>query len=154
MNDIQKQDQSPLFQRVVSILEQARSNVVRTVNAQMVAAYWLIGREIVEEEQQGEVKAAYGKRLIEELSSRLTEHYGKGFSTTNLKYFRIFYLAFPDRSVEIGHPAGDELAIPGKSEPRLVTLPRPQGDCEAAGAPRAYGGKPQRGAPSIISWAL
>lgn len=77
---------------------------------------WLTGREIVEEEQQGEVKAAYGKRLIEELSGRLTERYGKGFSTTNLKYFRIFYLAFPDRSVEIGHPAGDELAIPRKRQ--------------------------------------
>lgn len=108
MNEIEKQDRTALFQRVVSILENARSHVVLTVNAQMVAAYWLIGREIVEEEQHGEARAAYGERLIEGLSEMLTQRYGKGFSSTNLKYFRTFYLAFSDRCVdvdiEIGHP--------------------------------------------------
>lgn len=117
MNDIQKQDQSPLFQRVVSILEQARSNVVRTVNAQMVAAYWLIGREIVEEEQQGEVRAAYGKRLIEELSRRLTERYGKGFSVPNLRNFRQFYMTFQNRMPEIHYPTGSELTSDQKRYP-------------------------------------
>ncbi len=69
---ISSENSNVLFERVVSILEQARSNVVRTVNSQMVIAYWMIGREIVDEEQQGESRAEYGKRLIEELSSRLT----------------------------------------------------------------------------------
>lgn len=75
----------------------------------MVAAYWLIGQAIVEEEQQGEGRAAYGAGLIKELSERLTERYGKGFSTTNLAYFRQFYLAFPQRTIPIFHTPGGEL---------------------------------------------
>ena len=139
MNDIQKQDQSPLFQRVVSILEQARSNVVRTVNAQMVAAYWLIGREIVEEEQQGEVRAAYGKRLIEELSRRLTERYGKGFSVPNLRNFRQFYMTFQNRMPEIHYPAGSELTSDQKRYPvgdELATTGKMQR--EEDGAPKSF----------------
>jgi predicted nuclease of restriction endonuclease-like (RecB) superfamily len=96
-----------LFGRVVSILEQAQGNVVRAVNTNMVLAYWLIGREIVQELQGGEERAAYGKQVVEVLSQRLTEHYGKGFSFTNLWYFRQFYLAFQDR-VQIPHPAGGD----------------------------------------------
>ena len=69
-----------LFGRVVSILDQARGNVVRAVNTNMVLAYWLIGHEIVEALQGGEERAAYGKKIIEDLSGRLTERYGKGFS--------------------------------------------------------------------------
>ena len=68
---------SPLFDRVATILEQARANVVQSVNSEMVIAYWLVGREIVEEEQQGEKRAGCGKRLIADLSQRLTERYGK-----------------------------------------------------------------------------
>ena len=64
-----------LFGRVVSILEQARGNVVRAVNSNMVLAYWLIGREIVQELQGGEERAKYGKRVVEDLSARLTERY-------------------------------------------------------------------------------
>jgi len=80
-----------LFDRVASILEQARSNAVKAVNSNMVIAYWLIGREIIQEIQQGEDRAAYGKQLMENLSKALTNKYGKGFSTTNLWYFRQFY---------------------------------------------------------------
>jgi len=96
-----------LFDRVVSILEQARGNVVRAVNSNMVMAYWLIGREIVMALQGGEERAEYGKQVLDTLSIRLTEHYGKGFSVTNLKYFRLFYQAYPDR-LGIRHTAGDE----------------------------------------------
>lgn len=96
-----------LFGRVVSILEQARGNVVRAVNTNMVLAYWLIGREIVQELQGGEERAEYGKQVVEALSARLTERYGKGFSFTNLWYFRQFYIAFQDR-LTIPHPAGGE----------------------------------------------
>ncbi len=56
-----KIDEHTLFDRVVSILEEARSNVVRAVNSNMVMAYWLIGREIVEEIQGGDKRAEYGK---------------------------------------------------------------------------------------------
>ncbi len=105
-----------LFGRVVSILEQARGHVVRTVNSQMVQAYWLIGREIVEELQSGEERAEYGKKVVEVLSVRLTERYGKGFSFTNLWYFRQFYLAFQDR-LRILHPPGGESIESGILQP-------------------------------------
>ena len=75
----------------------------------MVMAYWLIGREIVVEIQGGKERAEYGKQLIETLSLQLTKHYGKGFSPTNLKYFRLFFQAYPSRLNLIRHPAGDEL---------------------------------------------
>ena len=72
-----------LFERVVSILDQARTNVVQSVNYNTVLANWLIGREIVQVVQSGEERAEYGKRLIEALSEQLNSHFGKGFSTTN-----------------------------------------------------------------------
>ncbi|EKF9835333.1 DUF1016 family protein [Vibrio cholerae] len=100
-----EQQLSPLFERVVSILEQARSNVVRSVNHNTVLANWLIGREIVLQLQQGQQRAEYGKQVIEALSARLNRNYGKGFSATNLWYFRQFYLTYPDR-IPIPHPTG------------------------------------------------
>lgn len=102
-----EQQLSPLFERVVSILEQARSNVVRSVNHNTVLANWLIGREIVLQLQQGQQRAEYGKQVIEALSARLNRNYGKGFSATNLWYFRQFYLTYPDR-IPIPHPTGGE----------------------------------------------
>ena len=57
-----------LFDRVVFILEKARANVVRSINNNMVVAYWLIGREIIQEIQGGEERAEYGKQVIEQLS--------------------------------------------------------------------------------------
>lgn len=119
MSDLEKDSTKPdtgLFDRVVSILEQARGNVVRAVNANMVTAYWLIGREIVHELQGGQERATYGKQVIEELSKRLNGKYGKGFSTSNLWYFRQFYVAYEDR-VNIPHPLGGELADPEKIHP-------------------------------------
>ena len=86
-----------LFERVVSILEQARASVVRAVNGHMVLAYWLIGREIVQEIQGGEDRAEYGKKVIAQLSAKLNDKYGRGFSTTNLRYFRTFYSVYSDR---------------------------------------------------------
>ncbi|XZE20314.1 PDDEXK nuclease domain-containing protein [Pirellulaceae bacterium SH449] len=96
-----------LFQRVVAILDQARSNVARSVNTNMVLAYWLIGHEIVQELQGGQERAEYGKQVIENLSARLTERYGRGFSTTNLWYFRQFFQVYSSR-MEILHPPGGE----------------------------------------------
>jgi hypothetical protein len=105
-----------LFQRVASILEQARGRVLRSVNANMVLAYWLIGREIVQELQDGEERAGYGKEVIEKLSSQLTKRYGKGFSTTNLWDFRQFYQSNAGR-LEILHPTGGEFASTQKIRP-------------------------------------
>lgn len=102
-------DGSNLFDRVVSILERARTNSLRAVNNNMVIAYWLIGREIVLEIQGGKERAEYGKQLIEQLSLQLTQKYGRGFSTTNLRYFRTFYTVYADRDPEIRHITGGEL---------------------------------------------
>lgn len=106
-----------LFDRVASILEQARANVVRSVNSNMVLAYWLIGREIVMELQGGEERAEYGKQLLEKLSLQLTGRYGKGFSLANLKNFRQFFLIFSNRLEAIRHPAGSELPMTEKGYP-------------------------------------
>ncbi|MDW7733338.1 MAG: PDDEXK nuclease domain-containing protein [Methanolobus sp.] len=106
---IGKQPQNgELFDRVATILDQARAGVVRSVNNQMVIAYWLIGREIVKEAQGGDQRAEYGKKVLEELSSRLSHRYGKGFSLTNLRYFRLFYQTYAERLPEIRHMACDE----------------------------------------------
>ena len=100
-----------LFDRIVTILEEARGHVVRAVNTSMTLAYWLIGREIVQALQGGDERAAYGKSIVADLSVRLTQRYGKGFSATNLWYFRQFYLAFESRQ-HIPHPPGGELPQP------------------------------------------
>jgi hypothetical protein len=105
-----------LFERVACILEEARLRVVRSVNSNMVLAYWLIGREIVQELQRGEERADYGAKVIEDLSKRLTEQYGKGFSTTNLWYFRQFYQVYFNRLL-ILYPSGGESVKAGKIHP-------------------------------------
>jgi hypothetical protein len=97
-----------LLDRVVSILDQARTNVIKAVNSNMVIAYWLIGREIVQELQHGDPRAEYGKELIKTLSKELNSRYGQGFSTTNIKYFRLFYQTYADREPIIRHKACDE----------------------------------------------
>ncbi|WP_237700391.1 DUF1016 N-terminal domain-containing protein [Acidithiobacillus ferrivorans] len=101
--------QGDLMARVATILDQARTNVLRAVNSNMVIAYWLIGREIVQALQSGEDRADYGSRLLAELSESLKRRYGRGFSVTNLKYFRLFFQAYALRTPEIRHNACDEL---------------------------------------------
>jgi len=98
-----------LFDRIVTILEQARGNVVRAINTNMVLAYWLIGREIVEDLQAGAERAEYGKQMLSDLSTRLIQRYGNGFSVPNLQNFRKFYLAYGTRVVmdhNIQYPRG------------------------------------------------
>ena len=108
MSNIIKVTGDELFTRVVSILEQAKANVVKAVNSNMVIAYWLIGREIVQEIQKGTDRAEYGKKVVESLSENLTEKYGKGFSETNIKYFRLFFQTYSNRQPAIRHLASDE----------------------------------------------
>ena len=85
-----------------TLINEARKQVVHTVNIVMVATYWEIGRRIVEEEQNGNDRAEYGKYLIKNLAEVLTADFGKGFGETNLKYFRQFYLTFPIRHTLCG----------------------------------------------------
>ena len=104
-------DVSSLFERVAGILESGRGRVLHTINHETVLAYWLIGREIIQALQGGEARAQYGNALIADLSKRLTERYGAGFSVVNLKNFRQFYLTYSDRAVSIGSPSGSQLAV-------------------------------------------
>ena len=87
------------YDDVRQILQSARNKTYRAVNTAMVEAYWLIGKRIVEEEQNGKSRAEYGKRLLENLSKSLSNHFGKGFSYANLRNFRQFYLTYPDQEI-------------------------------------------------------
>lgn len=97
--------EASLFAQIRHVVLQARQRSYSAVNAAMVQAYWQIGRHIVEFEQAGQARANYGQRVLPELSKRLTQEFGTGFSQVNLKYFRQFYQCFP-----IGHTACDESA--------------------------------------------
>lgn len=101
-----------IFDRIRNILETARTNVARTVNTTQVVANWLIGREIVEEEQRGKRRADYGQQLVAQLSESLTAAYGRGWSVQSLFYLKQFYLSYPRLlPVEgIFHATGGELA--------------------------------------------
>jgi hypothetical protein len=77
------------------IIAQARARVARSINHELTLAYWHIGRRIVEEEQQGKLRADYGKQLVKDLSSTLATEFGSGFSAPNLWLMRQFYLTFP-----------------------------------------------------------
>lgn len=101
-----------LFNRVATILENARSGAVRAVNGTMVIAYWMIGREIVMELQGGDDRAEYGKQIIKQLSDQLTSRFGRGFSITNLRYFRTFFLTYSSRVPEIRHIGCGESSDP------------------------------------------
>ena len=90
-----KKKTNPLYTRVRTILESSRSNVARSVNTTQVIANWLIGREIVEEEQGGRSRAVYGNRLLEALSKKLTRDFGAGYSAQNLRFIRQLYLEYP-----------------------------------------------------------
>jgi hypothetical protein len=98
MTDIGPPHEDHLYTRIVGILEDARAQVSRTVNTAMVSSYWLIGREIVQVEQAGKERAAYGEQLMRRLSERLTDRFGRGFSVPNLRKMRQFYLTYPGGS--------------------------------------------------------
>lgn len=111
-----------VYGKIREILSNARAKAYRAVNVAMVQAYWEIGRVIVEEEQQGKTKAGYGEYLIKELSSRMTKEFGRGFTLSNIKYFRQFYLSFSighavrgqlsaDQATPTSHAVRDELPI-------------------------------------------
>lgn len=83
-----------LYQTISAILHEARNKVYSAANSAMVEAYWQIGRSIVEYEQNGNARAEYGKAVIKNISERLTKDFGKGFTISNVRYMRQFYLTF------------------------------------------------------------
>jgi predicted nuclease of restriction endonuclease-like (RecB) superfamily len=89
---------TPLVAKLRGLIHSARHAVATRVNTLQVLTNFEIGRRIVEHEQQGAERAEYGKSLLKELSARLTEEFGKGFSERNLRSFRAFYLVYQERT--------------------------------------------------------
>ena len=86
-----------LHQAIRALLLAARAQVRQPVNTAMVQTYWHIGRMMVEDEQGGQKRAAYGKQVLPELAKRLSEEFGAGFDVSNLRNMRRLFLAFPIR---------------------------------------------------------
>jgi len=84
-----------LIEKIGIIYESAKSKIVSAVNTEMLHAYWEIGKDIIEFEQGGKLKAEYGKQLLENLSKDLSLRHGKGFSRSNLNYMRLLYNKYP-----------------------------------------------------------
>ena len=83
-----------IYQEIHDLLHKARQNIISNVNYIMTKTYFLIGKRIVEEEQDGNKRAEYGKNLIKMLSEKLTKEFGKGFSETNLEQMRKFFKVY------------------------------------------------------------
>lgn len=84
-----------IIQDIRDILLSSRTNLAQTVNTTMVQTYWHIGKIIVEDEQKGSTRAAYGKKQLDFISQKLSHEFGKGFDTRNLRNMRKFYSYFP-----------------------------------------------------------
>ena len=83
-----------IYQEIHDLLHNARQNIISNINSTMTKTYFLIGKRIVEEEQNGNKRAEYGKNLIKILSEKLTKEFGKGFSETNLEQMRKFFKVY------------------------------------------------------------
>jgi len=92
---LKKMPSQGVYVRIRKIIEDARGNIARAVNTEMVIAYWKIGKEIVDDEQQGKSRADYGRKLLEGIAKRLTDDFGKGFDSSNLWNMRKFYQTYP-----------------------------------------------------------
>lgn len=111
----------PLYDRIREILESARTSVARSVNTTQVVANWLIGREIVEEEQRGADRAEYGTELLKVLSSQLNQQFGRGFSVSALQYMRSFFLTYP-KLLEKQHALRVEFSAPDSAAEKQHAL--------------------------------
>jgi len=96
MNELRKStDYQLLIDKVGTTYQSAKNNIISAVNTEMLHAYWQIGKDVIEFEQGGKLKAVYGKQLLENLAKDLSLHFGKGFSRSNLNYMRLLYNKFP-----------------------------------------------------------
>jgi hypothetical protein len=95
-----------VYAGLVDLLESARRAAARSVNAVMAATHWEIGRRVIEYEQGGSDRAGYGEGMLKRLSEDLGGRFGRGFSLTNLKQFRKFFLLY--RDIEKGQTVSDQ----------------------------------------------
>jgi predicted nuclease of restriction endonuclease-like (RecB) superfamily len=91
------EDLTPLLTKLRATIQEGRQQALRSVDVIQVRTCWALGRHIVEFEQGGSARAAYGARLLTALADKLTLEFGKGFDPSNLRYMRLFYQAFPNR---------------------------------------------------------
>jgi len=98
-----------LYREIRAVVESARTGAYRAVNTAMVRAYWHVGRLIVEHEQGGKKRAAYGEAVLEDLAGCLTAEFGRGFDVRNLRHMRQFYLSFPPEPT-------DPVEVPGREK--------------------------------------
>lgn len=121
-----------LFEKIAKILDQARTKAFREINMAQVLAYWGIGREIIEFEQKGKIRAEYGKKALVRLSEDLSRKFGRGFSADNLQLMRRFYSTYQDKfqiyetlsrkfqkSEMISNKSAVQQALSAKSKPML-----------------------------------
>lgn len=130
---------APLVAEVRGLIQSARRGVASVVDTFQVLTNFEIGRRIIEHEQQGEKRAAYGKELLKELSARLTEEFGRGFSEDNLARMRKFYVLWKDRDLEF--PRSLRGNLEGHVEPIGSTVPT------------GISAKPSRKSPFTLSWS-
>lgn len=96
MTDKELSPYEDIYSEIRETLLSSRHQAYSAVNFAMVQAYWQIGRIIVEHEQEGSLRSGYGKSVLQELSKRLTEEFGKGFSVRTLQQMKKFYVTFPN----------------------------------------------------------
>ena len=98
-NEIIEMNQSldMLIEESIELIQYARQITAKQVNLVQLMTYYSLGKWIVEEQQEGEERAKYGKQVLKKLSESLTKEFGRGFSETNLEYARKFYLTYADR---------------------------------------------------------
>ena len=99
VGDLPAESYDPLLKGIAGLLSDARRKTARSVNAILTATYWEIGCRIVEFQQEGRERAAYGEALLSRLSADLSARFGRGFSPRNLRQMRLFYLAHPPEKI-------------------------------------------------------
>ncbi len=119
MQDMKSDDN--FFGQVAQLFRDAKRKMSMSVNMAMVYSYYEAGRMIIDEEQNGSERAAYGKYILQELSRRLTEEFGRGFSYENLKLMRRFYMVY-SKDVVSDSPFSNSEQLPMTAEGRRFYL--------------------------------
>ena len=115
---IRKNDYAQLLGDVTQLLDSARAQSARSVNAILTVTYWLIGRRVIEFEQSGKKRAEYGEQILEQLADDLTEKYGRGFGKSNLFLMRSFYLRYEN----IFRTLSGKLLLPAQDTERTTSV--------------------------------
>lgn len=111
-----------LAERIERLITEARKRTVAAVNTAMVYTYYEIGRMIVEDEQQGEQRAEYGKFVLKNVAEHLTRKFGKGFSLTNLELMRKFYKVYSQIPQTLSEEFNDTAIFQTLSRKSLIPL--------------------------------